>query len=476
MKKNKAFTLPEILISIGILAVILGAVIGVVNNGERQRREFLGIYNMLVPKLTDMAGYATTLADRPESSGSTWWADSGSLRGLDCEEGTPSYCLREAFIEVARMMRPAARPDDDGFADDGQVNQVLSIIFNQRSGASVSDMRFAEMNEGATLGFLYTDSDCNTILTGRNGEKIRSCGVIVVDVNGKTPPNRMFVPAAQDEPPTNPNLAYDRYIVALTPTSVEQTELINQAANCAQGTVFSNGACVEERTCPLSQTVLDYSAELMRANNERSITRYFPLGEDVNTCFSARCRDGLRPNAENRCNPICDPLDNGEGQQQTPTELSGGLFITEGGILDPLESNVKECCVPISTATQFNNIRNNPNRTYCLVSDIDLKETPWTPIPSFTGKLYGNGHIISNISIDSDANKSSARGLFSQINGGKVVDLELDINYQDTNGSALKAKNWSVGGLSANITNSEIKNVVTQGTITSEGKTGTTST
>lgn len=486
MKKNIAFTVTEILITIGILAVVIGAVVGVVNNGERQKREFLGTYNMLVPKLTDMAGYATTLSDRAASSGSTWWADSASLSGLDCEEGTPSECLREAFIEVAKVMKEADRPSDAGFSEGGQVSQALTSIFGEHGGFDIEDMSFAEMNEGAILGFLYTDSECNTMLTGRNGEKIRSCGVIVVDVNGNLPPNRMFVLAGEGEAQPNANLAYDRYIVAVTPTSVEQTELINQAAGCAAGTVFRDGVCVESKQCPLSPSVRAYAEALVDNNDEESITLYYPLGQSEGNCYSARCRDGLRPNANYECNPVCRPLMDADGNIIAETQLSGGLTLDEGGILDPLESNTKECCIPISDKDEFKAIGHNSTRTYCLVNDIDLQGGNWVPLRDFKGKLYGNGHVIRNIQIIKDADEkivdgesaghTNARGLFAQINGGMVKDLELkEIKYIDDNNDAKKPKNWAIGGLSAKISGSTIiENVVTDGQIRSDGIHSTT--
>ena len=51
----------------------------------------------------------------------------------------------------------------------------------------------------------------------------------------------------------------------------------------------------------------------------------------------------------------------------------------------------------ISSAEEFNNIRNNPRGKYCLVNDIDLSiYSNWMPIDNFSGSFHGLGHSISN--------------------------------------------------------------------------------
>lgn len=459
MKRNKAFTLAETLLTIFVISVLLGSVIAVVNSQERKNREFLGVYNMLVPQLAEIAAQSSQLADRPETDGATWWALSNSLEDIDCEgeDVTSSDCLKQAFMESAKNMD---EPDEEP-VDMDEINVVLGQMLGEVGEFSVGDMRFAQMNEGVIVGFLYTDPSCMMELESSTGGFIRSCGLIFVDVNGNRPPNRIFTRPVEGEElqqnQNNPNQAYDRYFVALTKNGVKQTSLINGAARCANGETFAGGQCAPLATCPLSEESVEYAELLRDANAERAITLYYPLGEELDDCFSARCRDGLPPDENYECNPICDPLEDG-----TITQRLGGLYITEGGIREMLVRQ-KECCVPISTQAELSGIRNNLTRTYCLVNDIELTSN-WDPIASFNGKLYGNGHRIFNINIIETYNAGANVGFFSSINdNAEIHDLELvGVNYVLTiNGGGT----YKVGSLVGHGSKGVLSNIVASGAI-----------
>ena len=74
-------------------------------------------------------------------------------------------------------------------------------------------------------------------------------------------------------------------------------------------------------------------------------------------------------------------------------------------------------------------IADNPSGTYVLGADIDLDGIDWTPLcqdeyTPFTGTLYGNGHTISNMTVDTDG--AACAGLFGRLqNGATVTDLNL---------------------------------------------------
>ena len=68
--------------------------------------------------------------------------------------------------------------------------------------------------------------------------------------------------------------------------------------------------------------------------------------------------------------------------------------------------------------------------TYVLANDIDLDGAIWTPIGTsshpFSGVFLGEGHTISNITVDSDfadTNATSGRGLFGNITNASISDL-----------------------------------------------------
>jgi hypothetical protein len=110
-----------------------------------------------------------------------------------------------------------------------------------------------------------------------------------------------------------------------------------------------------------------------------------------------------------------------------------------------------ESCIPVATASQVNAIRNNLAGTYCLTADIDMHSignfVPIGSYPSnpFTGAIYGNGFVISNLKINDSTD--AAVGLIGYITGGTIQDLGLvDVNVS---GSATSAPldTAIVGGL-----------------------------
>ena len=82
----------------------------------------------------------------------------------------------------------------------------------------------------------------------------------------------------------------------------------------------------------------------------------------------------------------------------------------------------------ITTRAELEAIADDPAGTYALGADIDLGGEPWTPLcqgeyTPFTGTIYGNGHTISNLTVET----SDARaGLFGGLGAGATIaDLNL---------------------------------------------------
>ncbi|MCL9820891.1 hypothetical protein NCR96_03930 [Helicobacter sp. 14348-15] len=109
--------------------------------------------------------------------------------------------------------------------------------------------------------------------------------------------------------------------------------------------------------------------------------------------------------------------------------------------------------------SSFTDIINGGNAnnidTFKLIKDIDFKDAgaiePVGNSKPFSGNFYGNGHTLSNLSIN--AGGKNFAGLFDYINGGSVQDLTIDgLNFQ---GSALV-----IGGFAARINNGTFSNIV----------------
>ena len=116
----------------------------------------------------------------------------------------------------------------------------------------------------------------------------------------------------------------------------------------------------------------------------------------------------------------------------------------------------------ITNAAQLNAVREKLDAHYILMSDIDLDGIAnWQPIGDydtrFTGTFDGNGHTISNMTI----NSGSYIGLFGVIgSGAKVKDLGIvDCNVTGTN---------AVGGL-AGRSQGDINNCYAKGTVIGKG-------
>ena len=79
----------------------------------------------------------------------------------------------------------------------------------------------------------------------------------------------------------------------------------------------------------------------------------------------------------------------------------------------------------VSNSTELSNIRNNPGKAYMLVKDISI--TSWSPIPSFSGTLNGDGHTITGmgVTIPAQAYSSHTYYGFIGINSGTIKNLKF---------------------------------------------------
>ena len=123
----------------------------------------------------------------------------------------------------------------------------------------------------------------------------------------------------------------------------------------------------------------------------------------------------------------------------------------------------------IKTVKDLYNIRNNLSATYVLANDIDLSSIDnWTPIGnswdnSFTGTLYGCGHKITGLNINSISNNT---GLFGYTKGATIRDLQID----DANVTSTSGYTGTLAGYACSTTIDNV--VVTNTTINGRYYTG----
>ena len=494
MKIKNAFSVAEILVTVAVLGVIAMLVLNVVNGQDNLQKEFVRRYEMSVPKLTDIAQFAAQNADTYED----WWADSNALSGLDCEADNHSDCLKRAFLSVSPQLEDCTTDDCKLILSDDDLKVVKKILGTGSSyGINVNNLAHVKMSTGATLGLLYYDAECNTELKSNNDTSNRmvakSCGVIFIDVNGNEPPNK-FPTISDDEngTVTVTDPFSDRFMVAITKNSVEHTGLLDISVNCADGMTYDTTlkACIIPNSCSVDTAAQEYSEKVKDANdsNPELITLVYPDGEDKTGCYVVRCRTGAPPSKTHTCPTPC-PV----GQV-----LEGGIYLSNGGVIEDFEWSKKMCCTPVNNQTDLNNIRNNLSDTYCLMADIDFDPNgagvstdasrSWIPIGTdstpFTGKFYGNGHKISGLKISKESAcggshggscKNTNVGLFAATNGALISDLELENIDYSFEGNANIVRVGGITGQAAlekdtttiKISNTTIKNVVVSGTISS---------
>ncbi|MDR0939277.1 MAG: hypothetical protein LBN29_08000 [Mediterranea sp.] len=111
----------------------------------------------------------------------------------------------------------------------------------------------------------------------------------------------------------------------------------------------------------------------------------------------------------------------------------------------------------ISKASQFVKIRDYADKKFLLTADIDLStlESPYTPIPAFSGTLDGGGHTVTGLEYAS----ISTKGGVITANTGNIKNIAFtDVDITATSAFGVIAGDHSVG---------TIDNVVVKGTLNS---------
>ncbi len=118
----------------------------------------------------------------------------------------------------------------------------------------------------------------------------------------------------------------------------------------------------------------------------------------------------------------------------------------------------------IKTAEQLNSINNLLSGNYKLANDIDMTGKAFeiiakTQSTAFIGTFDGDGHKITNLTIESD---DANVGMFGYVNVGKIKNLVLEnVNIKSTGNNS----NTYLGGLVGYNYNGTIENIVVKGNI-----------
>jgi hypothetical protein len=167
---------------------------------------------------------------------------------------------------------------------------------------------------------------------------------------------------------------------------------------------------------------------------------------------------------------VIHPLGGWDGE--IAESFAGGT----GTIDDPfLISNAEEFA---RFAYLFNHGKENSyfyyNKSYKLISDINLGGKEWTPIGCYYSQTYdndvfrgtfdGNGYVVRNFTVtDSNNDYKYMYGLFEFVYGGTIMNLGVEdfvITIENHRRDFL-----CVGGLVGNVNSTQIVNCYTKGTI-----------
>ena len=120
-----------------------------------------------------------------------------------------------------------------------------------------------------------------------------------------------------------------------------------------------------------------------------------------------------------------------------PLGISGGVLAVSA--TETAGTEIPDGYTPLYTIDDLYNIRSNPYGKYILMNDIDLSATApggewdcgtgWSPIPTFSGTLDGNGHTISNMNIYGDVQYAGFIGQgYPTIKNLHFEDVDINID------------------------------------------------
>ncbi len=129
-------------------------------------------------------------------------------------------------------------------------------------------------------------------------------------------------------------------------------------------------------------------------------------------------------------NPGTSGGNNGGGSTAIP---GTGEFTGSGTKADPFQIKNAEDLMKLSTLAQSENFE---NVYFKLTADIDLADKAWTPLKDFAGAFDGDGHIISNLTVNVELvphEDASPHGGFADNFTGKMENIAfLNLVYNGT--------------------------------------------
>lgn len=149
-----------------------------------------------------------------------------------------------------------------------------------------------------------------------------------------------------------------------------------------------------------------------------------------------------------------------ESESQTESESeSESESQTESESESESEFQPEEEFISITKAEELAAIAEKADGKFILMNDIDLSQTAWTSIATFSGELNGNGHAVKGLKAP----------LFAALTAGSIWDLTLsDVDIQASGSTGALAQTLTAGKGET----CSIKNVKVTGQVTGAQSTG----
>jgi hypothetical protein len=262
----------------------------------------------------------------------------------------------------------------------------------------------------------------------------------------------------------------DRYATGLTTAEMKQPSSFSGFDFSTVWTITNN------KTFPCLKNVYDppiilglksSSFRLNTVNTDTILT--IPMDYDIDSIFIEDYPEGMiladsiiswSPDSGGIYYITIGAIDKSGGVSRYNQTLRAFPFNGSGTATDPFQ---------IWNIEELNHVRDYLDKYFILMDDLDFSgsawcsdssATGWEPITTFSGNFNGNGHVISNLYINSESSGNS--GLFGRLSDAAIDSLSIsniDITGKDY-----------IGGIAGYSTNSEINNCTTSGYLTGKGE------
>jgi hypothetical protein len=239
--------------------------------------------------------------------------------------------------------------------------------------------------------------------------------------------------SSSSQPPVQYTITFKNY-----DDSVLSTQTVNQGSTV----VYSGPTPTRPSTSQYTYTFTGWDKNL--TNVTSSFSTIAQYSSTINSyTITWKNHDGTVLETDNNVPYGTTPTYNGSTATQTSNAdydftfngWSPEVVSVEGNAIYIAQFTQNLNYIPITTAQELNNIRNNLSGSYRLMNDIDLESNEWVPIGSgstpFSGTLDGKEFTISNLTI---TQTQEYVGLFAN-NSGTIRNLKLENVQINVSGS-----------------------------------------